>query len=105
MRKVKEHTTKRICVAAGLVCLAVVPFGSAHAESLGARQDSRLSGNPLNQRMSSSRLAVGKIDARDRDEALQAVIVKKASAQDPQQIRGVSSEVRAQKTRRVVAGQ
>ena len=88
-----------------MIGVLAVAAGTVWGSNLGPKQDARLSGNRLTMRLSSPRLAAGKMDERDREEALQTVTVKTPAPQDEQKIRAVSSEMRAQKTRRVVANQ
>jgi hypothetical protein len=88
-----------------MIGVLAVAAGSAFGANQGSMQDARLSGNRVTMRLSSPRLAAGKMDERDREEALQTVTVKTPAPQNEQKIRAVSSEMRAQKTRRVVANQ
>ncbi len=96
---------KRLRSMIALIGMLAIAAGTASGSNMGTAQDARLSGNRVTMRLSSPRLAAGKMDERDREEALQTVTVKPAAPQDPQINRSISSEMRAQKTRRIVANQ
>jgi hypothetical protein len=93
-------------LAALLVALFLSFSGHANADAIGARLDTRLSANRVSGRSSENLLSLKAEDLREKGEALQTA-AKKTEADVPiaRRSRAVSDEMRAKKTRSVVARQ
>jgi len=92
---------------AALLVTISLPFAvNAHADALGSPINSRLSDGRISGNSAANRLSLKTEDLREKDQALQPASKKKvADATPPRRSRAISSEMRAKKTRRVVAGQ
>jgi len=91
---------------AALLVAISLPFAvNAHADALGSPINSRLSDGRISGNSAANRLSLKIEDLREKDEALQTASKKKEADAPPRRSRAISSEMRAKKTRRVVAGQ
>ncbi len=84
----------------------VVLSSAIRAAEVDSRLNAKLGGGQrVDQRLRAYRLTVTKLDEQDKTEALETSQKRDTGSATPAQVRSVASELRAQKTRRVVAGE